>query len=197
MLHANTIPVPKYKKLKGRYFEKSKQIANLECLLENRTNGNNASMAMPSSSTPITGLQSPPGPSALIHPTVNDSRRALDTLLNLFNAAPAGLVDQNEYMTVLKLTEKLRLQTSNGVREGFPLYSAQRQKRGQITYDFLAQKDHEVTVAGGDEVLIIDDTKSEDWWQVRNIRNGQEGVVPSICVGYVAHVAYDDWYREK
>jgi hypothetical protein len=69
----------------------------------------NGSMAPPSTGTPITGLQSPPGSSAPSSPTQDDARRALDTLLNFFNQAPNGLVDQNEYMTVLKLTEKLRL----------------------------------------------------------------------------------------
>jgi hypothetical protein len=78
----------------------------------------NGSMAPPSSSTPITGLQSPPGSSAPSSPTQDDARRALDTLLNYFQQAPNGLVDQNEYMTVLKLTEKLRLQTSNGPLPG-------------------------------------------------------------------------------
>jgi hypothetical protein len=77
----------------------------------------NGSMAPPSSSTPITGLQSPPGSSAPSSPTQDDARRALDTLLNFFQQAPTGLVDQNEYLTVLKLTEKLRLQ-SNGPLPG-------------------------------------------------------------------------------
>lgn len=78
----------------------------------------NGSMAPPSSKTPISGLQSPPGSSAPSSPTQDDARRALDTLLNFFNQAPNGLVDQNEYMTVLKLTEKLRLQSGNGALPG-------------------------------------------------------------------------------
>ena len=78
----------------------------------------NGSMAPPSSTTPITGLQSPPVSSAPGSPTQDDARKALDTLLNYFNQAPNGLVDQNEYMTVLKLTEKLRLHTSNGPLPG-------------------------------------------------------------------------------
>lgn len=77
----------------------------------------NGSMAPPSN-TPITGLQSPPGSSAPSSPTQDDARRALDTLLNFFQQAPNGLVDQNEYMTVLKLTEKLRIQSSNGPLPG-------------------------------------------------------------------------------
>lgn len=56
------------------------------------------------------------------------------------------------------------------------------QKKGQILYDFMAQGDDEVTVAVGDEVAIIDDTKAEEWWMVRRLKNGREGVVPSSYV---------------
>jgi hypothetical protein len=77
----------------------------------------NGSMAPPSG-TPIMSLQSPPGSSAPSSPTRDDARRALDTLLNYFNQAPTGLVDQNEYMTVVKLTEKLRLQSNTPLPGG-------------------------------------------------------------------------------
>jgi hypothetical protein len=78
----------------------------------------NGSMAPPSSTTPnlpSSALSSSPANgqgqnSAPGSPTQDDARRALDTLLNFFSSAPQGLVDQNEYLTVLKLTEKLRLQ---------------------------------------------------------------------------------------
>ncbi|QSZ34927.1 hypothetical protein DSL72_007789 [Monilinia vaccinii-corymbosi] len=74
----------------------------------------NSSMAPPPASlTPISGLQSPPHLSTPSSPTQDDARRALDTLLNFFQQAPTGLVDQNEYLTVLKLTEKLRIQQQN------------------------------------------------------------------------------------
>ncbi|RAL59507.1 hypothetical protein DID88_006620 [Monilinia fructigena] len=74
----------------------------------------NSSMAHPPASlTPISGLQSPPHLSTPSSPTQDDARRALDTLLNFFQQAPTGLVDQNEYLTVLKLTEKLRIQQQN------------------------------------------------------------------------------------
>ncbi|KAL8913660.1 MAG: hypothetical protein Q9172_007240 [Xanthocarpia lactea] len=56
------------------------------------------------------------------------------------------------------------------------------QKRGSILYDFMAQGDDEVTVGIGDDVIVIDDTKSEEWWMVRRIKNGKEGVVPSSYV---------------
>ncbi|KAJ9299012.1 hypothetical protein DTO271G3_3254 [Paecilomyces variotii] len=56
------------------------------------------------------------------------------------------------------------------------------QKKGQVLYDFMAQGDDEVTVATGDEVVILDDTKSDEWWMVRRIKNGREGVVPSSYI---------------
>jgi Tc5 transposase DNA-binding domain len=71
----------------------------------------NGSM-VPTSATPgnASQLSSPPANSTPSSPTHDDARRAVDTLLSFFNAAPKGLIDQNEYMTVLNLTEKLRLQ---------------------------------------------------------------------------------------
>lgn len=56
------------------------------------------------------------------------------------------------------------------------------QKRGQMLYDFMAQGDDEVTVAVGDDVIILDDTLSDEWWKVRRLKNGKEGVVPSSYV---------------
>lgn len=59
---------------------------------------------------------------------------------------------------------------------------AQGQKKGQMLYEFMAQGDDEVTVAVGDEVIVLDDTKSDEWWMVRRLKNGKEGVVPSSYV---------------
>ncbi|KAJ5637252.1 hypothetical protein N7490_007131 [Penicillium lividum] len=56
------------------------------------------------------------------------------------------------------------------------------QKTGLILYDFKAQGTDEVTVEVDDEVIVVDDTKSEEWWVVRRIKNGKEGVVPSSYV---------------
>ncbi|KAI1373593.1 hypothetical protein F4677DRAFT_211325 [Hypoxylon crocopeplum] len=72
---------------------------------------------------------------------------------------------------------------AEGLREVIMAGTGQSaQKRGQVLYDFMAQGEDEVTVAVGDEVIIIDDTKSEEWWQVRRLKNGKEGVVPSSYV---------------
>lgn len=82
----------------------------------------NGSMGPPvsgsGSNTGITGLQSPPNSSTNSPTTQDDARRALDTLLSFIKQAPNGLVDQNEYLTVLKLTEKLRIQQSPGTLPG-------------------------------------------------------------------------------
>jgi hypothetical protein len=56
------------------------------------------------------------------------------------------------------------------------------EKRGQMLFDFTAQDNDEVTVAIGDEVVILDDHTSEEWWKVRRVKNGGEGVVPSSYV---------------
>ena len=60
--------------------------------------------------------------------------------------------------------------------------SGKSQRKGQVLYEFIAQGDDEVTVAVGDEVIVLDDTKSEEWWMVRRLKNGKEGVVPSSYV---------------
>jgi hypothetical protein len=56
------------------------------------------------------------------------------------------------------------------------------QKKGQILYDFMAQGDDEVTVAVGDDVIVLDNHTSEEWWMVRRVKNGREGVVPGSYV---------------
>ncbi|CZT48834.1 related to Actin cytoskeleton-regulatory complex protein sla1 [Rhynchosporium secalis] len=56
------------------------------------------------------------------------------------------------------------------------------QKKGQVLYDFMAQGDDEVTVAVGDEIIVINDTTSDEWWQVKRLKTGKEGVVPASYI---------------
>lgn len=65
------------------------------------------------------------------------------------------------------------------------------QKKGKVMHDFMAQDDDEVTVAVDDEVIILDDTKSEDWWNVRRLKNGKEGVMPSSYIEVTGTVAVE------
>lgn len=60
--------------------------------------------------------------------------------------------------------------------------TGQGRKRGHVLYDFVAQGDDEVTVDVGDLVDILDDTRSEEWWMVRRVKNGAQGVMPSSYV---------------
>ncbi|CCH47086.1 Actin cytoskeleton-regulatory complex protein [Wickerhamomyces ciferrii] len=55
-------------------------------------------------------------------------------------------------------------------------------KTGKILYDFEAQGDDELTVHEGDNVYIINDKKSKDWWMVELINSGRNGVVPAQFV---------------
>lgn len=68
--------------------------------------------------------------------------------------------------------------------------SSNVQKKGQMLFDFMAQGDDEVTVGVGDEVLILDDSASDEWWKVRRLKNGKEGVVPSNYVEIIETVSH-------
>jgi hypothetical protein len=93
----------------------------------------------------------------------------------------AGAKDTAEEI-VAALGELAGAIRAEGLREVIMAGTGREQRRGKMLYDFMAQGEDEVTVADGDEVIILDDMKSEDWWQVRRIKNGKEGVVPSSYV---------------
>ncbi|EGW33233.1 uncharacterized protein SPAPADRAFT_50135 [Spathaspora passalidarum NRRL Y-27907] len=56
---------------------------------------------------------------------------------------------------------------------------AGNRKIARLLYDFDSQGDDELSGREGDEVYIINETKSKDWWMVENIETGRQGVVPS------------------
>ncbi|KAG5914263.1 hypothetical protein E4U61_005949 [Claviceps capensis] len=93
----------------------------------------------------------------------------------------AGAKDTAEEI-VVALAELSGAVRAQGLRDVILAGSQRHKRKGQILYDFMAQGDDEVTVAAGDEVLVIDDSKSEEWWQVTRLKNGKEGVVPSSYV---------------
>jgi hypothetical protein len=74
---------------------------------------------------------------------------------------------------------------AEGLREVFAAVNGSGPKRGKMRYEFMAQGDDEVTVAEGDEVIILDDTKSDEWWMIRRLKNNKEGVVPSNYVDVI------------
>jgi hypothetical protein len=70
----------------------------------------------------------------------------------------------------------------DSIRDVIEAAAGGSRKKGQVLYDFMAQGEDEVTVGIGDEVIILDDSKSEEWWNVRRLKNGKEGVVPSSYI---------------
>ncbi|KAL7794608.1 hypothetical protein V8C37DRAFT_376203 [Trichoderma ceciliae] len=95
----------------------------------------------------------------------------------------AGAKDTAEEI-VAALGELAGAARAEGLREVILAGSQKRQRKGTVLYDFMAQGEDEVTVAAGDEVAIIDDSRSEDWWQVRRLKNGKEGVIPSSYIEF-------------
>lgn len=93
----------------------------------------------------------------------------------------AGAKDTAEEI-VAALGELAGAIRAEGLREVIMAGTGRELKKGKMLYDFMAQGEDEVTVADGDEVIVLDDMKSEDWWQVRRVKNGKEGVVPSSYV---------------
>jgi hypothetical protein len=92
----------------------------------------------------------------------------------------AGAKDTAEEI-VSALGELAGIIRADGLRDAILAANAKHQK-GVVLYDFVAQSDDEVTVGVGDEVLVLDDSRSEEWWSVRRIKNGKEGVVPSSYI---------------
>ena len=68
---------------------------------------------LPPSSTSTSNLSSPVGP-----PSQDEARRALELVMNFFQSQPSGAVDPQEYITMGKLMEKLKMQGSVGELPG-------------------------------------------------------------------------------
>lgn len=89
----------------------------------------------------------------------------------------AGAKDTAEEI-VSALGELAGAVRAEGLREVILAGTGHELKTAVVLYDFTAQGDDEVTVAVGDEVVVLDDRRSEEWCQVRRVKNGKEGVVP-------------------
>lgn len=93
----------------------------------------------------------------------------------------AGNKDTAEEIT-RALGELAGAARAEGLREVIAASNGTGQKRGLMLYEFMAQGEDEVTVAVGDEVIVLDDTASDEWWMVKRLKNGKQGVVPSSYV---------------
>ncbi|KAJ6258684.1 hypothetical protein Dda_6733 [Drechslerella dactyloides] len=84
-----------------------------------------------------------------------------------------------------------------GLGEIMAAASSGGKKFGIVLYDFEAQGSDEVSVSIGDEVAIINDTQSDEWWSVRRMKNGKEGVVPSSYIELKKRESVVDAIQEK
>ncbi|KAK6461733.1 SH3 domain protein [Scheffersomyces coipomensis] len=60
--------------------------------------------------------------------------------------------------------------------------SDKNRKIGRLIYDFTAQGHDELSGKEGDEVYVVDESKSADWWYCEIIETGKQGVIPSSYV---------------
>lgn len=60
--------------------------------------------------------------------------------------------------------------------------SATNRKIGRLIYDFESQGSDELMCREGDEVYIIDESKSKEWWMCERTSDGKQGVVPSAYI---------------
>ncbi|KAI5963343.1 SLA1 [Candida pseudojiufengensis] len=65
-------------------------------------------------------------------------------------------------------------------------------KIGRLIYDFKAQGDDELNCREGDEVYIVNESRSTDWWMVQNVDTGRQGVVPSSYIEVISTSNLDD-----
>ena len=81
-------------------------------------------------------------------------------------------------------------EAAHGLREVAKASKASANERnrkiGRLLYDFEAQGDDELDCKEGDEVYIIDQKKSKDWWMVENIATRRQGVVPSTYIEIIS-----------
>lgn len=70
--------------------------------------------------------------------------------------------------------------------------SASNRKIGRLLYDFQAQGDDELNAKEGDEVYIVNETKSRDWWMCEKVDSGRQGVVPSLYIEILGTTNLDE-----
>ena len=109
-------------------------------------------------------LSAPP-PEGLEEPTVPPERPRSAAKSVHFEAAPAIIPDPDD-------TDE-----EEPERGGSQDYDP---NAAVVLYDFTADGDDELTVAEGEDLIVLE-RDSDDWWKVRN-SVGREGVVPASYV---------------
>lgn len=106
----------------------------------------------------------------------------------------AGSKDVAEAITTI-LGDLKGAEDQKGLREvaraALTKTSSSNRKVGRLMYDFESQGNDELGVRENDEVYIIDDTKSKEWWMCERIADGRRGVVPSSYIEIVGTTNLD------
>lgn len=63
-------------------------------------------------------------------------------------------------------------------------------------YNYTSREAADLSFAKGDRMEVIDDSES-DWWRVRHLRTGEEGLIPWNFVAEEKSVESEDWYFGK
>lgn len=70
------------------------------------------------------------------------------------------------------------------------------EKKAIGLFDYRAMEDNELSFDEGDELLIVDDEISEDWWYLRRVKDGKTGLAPrpyfEVCNSFCASDGKDD-----
>ena len=107
----------------------------------------------------------------------------------------AGTKDVADAITSI-LGELKGAEKAAGLREvqraSQPSTGSSNKKIGRLIYDFKAQGDDELNCREGDEVYIVNQSKSSDWWMVQNTSTGRQGVVPSSYVEVISTSKLDE-----
>ncbi|KAF3987580.1 hypothetical protein FT663_04397 [Candidozyma haemuli var. vulneris] len=69
--------------------------------------------------------------------------------------------------------------------------SSSNKKVGRLMYDFESQGSDELACQEGDEVHILDDTKSREWWMCERLSDGRRGVIPSTYIEIIGTTNLD------
>uniref|UniRef100_A0A023F4P5 Tyrosine-protein kinase n=1 Tax=Triatoma infestans TaxID=30076 RepID=A0A023F4P5_TRIIF len=63
-------------------------------------------------------------------------------------------------------------------------------------YNYQSREESDVSFLKGDRMEVLDDSES-DWWKVRHLRTGDEGLIPWNFVAEEKSVESEDWYFGK
>ncbi|XP_069674291.1 tyrosine-protein kinase Src64B isoform X1 [Periplaneta americana] len=72
-------------------------------------------------------------------------------------------------------------------------------QRGRVVvavYSYQAREDTDVSFMKGDRMEVLDDSES-DWWRVRHLQTGEEGLIPWNFVAEEKSVESEDWFFTK